>query len=123
MEWIVALLLLALEGRESLREEGEKLLEDALRRDERGRKVLDALGALRTLVPLLQDADNLRPIIAALAGGSGAGPPFPLFGRGKAGGRQQESPAHAGAFGEGLAPVRFAGEEVTGRLAAYFGGE
>ena len=68
MEWIVALLLLALEGRESLREEGEKLLEDALRRDERGRKVLDALGALRTLVPLLQDADNLRPIIAALAG-------------------------------------------------------
>lgn len=123
MEWIVALLLLALEGRESLREEGEKLLEDALRRDERGRKVLDALGALRTLIPLLQDADNLRPIIAALAGGNGAGALSPLFGAGKDGGRQQESPACSGAFGEGLAPVRFAGEEVTGRLAAYFGGE
>ena len=80
MEWIVALLLLALEGRESLREEGEKLLEDALRRDERGRKVLDALGALRTLVSLLQDADNLRPIIAALAGGSVNGERSP-FGR------------------------------------------
>ena len=106
-----------------VKENALELLEDALRRDERGRKVLDALGALRTLVPLLQDADNLRPIIAALAGGSGAGALSPLFGAGKDGGRQQESPAHGGAFGEGLAPVRFAGEEVTGRLAAYFGGE
>lgn len=122
----IALLLLALGKKEDdpLHEEGMKLLEEALRREENGKELLETMRALQKLAPLLRDpkaaltslSEGL-PALAALTQGF----PSPAA---KTGERENFSSLFSapdsGKEGEGLAPIAFADREIIYRLNRYF---